>query len=100
MARNWRPGAPWVPGMVVEKLGPLTCSYQIQMENGQLWKCHVDHLHVLSDMPVALEQSQAPDCDWTTPVTTKQTLEYILNPSETVTEHIYLVNHQLGSEKS
>ena len=42
MARNLRLGAPWIPGVIVERLGPL--SYRVQVESGQIWKRHLDHL--------------------------------------------------------
>ena len=42
MARNLRDGPPWVPGVVVQVLGPLT--YVIQVQGGQRWKRHVDHI--------------------------------------------------------
>ena len=42
MARNWRDGPDWVPGVLIEKLGPLT--YKVQTQAGQIWKRHVDHL--------------------------------------------------------
>ena len=48
MARNLRPGAAWLPAIVVEQLGPLT--YLVEV-NGQLWKRHIDHLRVQSDTP-------------------------------------------------
>ena len=47
MAKNLRPGAAWVPGVVVERLGPLTCL--VQVSDGGLWKCHIDHLCERSD---------------------------------------------------
>ena len=84
MARNWRPGTPWVPGVVVEKLGPL--SYLIQVETEQLWKRHMDHLRVLRDTPVALEQSRAPDSDWFVPMTTEPSPQHIPERSENSTE--------------
>ena len=42
MARNWRDGPDWVPGVLIEKLGPLT--FKVQTQAGQIWKRHVDHL--------------------------------------------------------
>ena len=42
MARNLRDGPPWVPGVVVQVLGPL--SYVIQVQGGQRWKRHVDYI--------------------------------------------------------
>ena len=42
MAKNLRPGAAWVPRVVVERVGPLT--YLVQVDDGGLWKHHIDHL--------------------------------------------------------
>ena len=47
MAKNLRPGAAWVPGVVAERLGPLT--YLVQVSDGGLWKRHVDHLREWGD---------------------------------------------------
>ena len=40
MARNVRSGNKWVPGVVKKQLGPL-----VEVEQGILWKHHIDHLH-------------------------------------------------------
>ena len=63
MARNLRPGAPWVPGVVVERLGPLT--YRVQVDSGQLWKRHLDHLRSCGDIR---EPIVASNTDWSVPV--------------------------------
>ena len=42
MAKNFRSGDDWIPGVIVQQLGPLT--YMVDVANGRLWKCHVDHL--------------------------------------------------------
>ena len=42
MARNFRPGPDWVPGVVEGKCGPL--SYVVKVGNGQIWKRHIDHI--------------------------------------------------------
>ena len=42
MAKNFRSGPDWVPGVIVQQLGPLT--YLVDVSNGRLWKRHVDHL--------------------------------------------------------
>ena len=41
MVRNLRPGKKWVPG-VKKQLGPLT--FLVEVENGILWKRHIDQL--------------------------------------------------------
>ena len=40
--RNWRAGARWVKGSVVEQLGPL--SYRVKIREGVVWKRHIDQL--------------------------------------------------------
>ena len=40
--RNFRDGLHWISGMVADRLGPLT--YLIQLPDGTLWRCHVDHV--------------------------------------------------------
>ena len=47
MARNYRQGERWLPGVVVQKLGPLT--YSIQLDSGMLWRRHIDQLHPIRD---------------------------------------------------
>jgi hypothetical protein len=42
MVRNLRPGKKWVPGVIKKQLGPLT--FLVEVENGILWKRHIDHL--------------------------------------------------------
>ena len=53
MAKNLRPGAAWVPGVVAERLGPLT--YLVQVSDGGLWKRHVDHLRERGDTSQEVE---------------------------------------------
>ena len=42
MAKNYRNGPKWVPGVIVEQLGTLT--FLVQLDNGMFWKRHVDQL--------------------------------------------------------
>ena len=42
MARNFRPGATWIPAVVRKKLGPLT--YLVEQKEGKFCRRHVDHL--------------------------------------------------------
>ena len=42
MARNYRQGQKWVQGVLTKQLGPLT--YLVQVDQGQMWKRHVDQL--------------------------------------------------------
>ena len=41
-ARNFHGSTKWVPGVVVQSIGPLT--YMIQLDDHSLWKRHVDHI--------------------------------------------------------
>ena len=41
--RNFRPAGPkWIPGVILKQTGPV--SFVVQVENGLVWKRHVDHL--------------------------------------------------------
>ena len=42
MARNFRQGEKWIPGIIVKRLGPLT--YLIELKQGLRWTRHIDHL--------------------------------------------------------
>ena len=42
MAKNYRNGPKWLPGVIVEQLGTLTLL--VQLDNGMFWKRHVDQL--------------------------------------------------------
>ena len=42
MARNYRDGDKWTPGVIVERKGPL--SYVVQVNSGLLWRRHVDQI--------------------------------------------------------
>ena len=56
----WRPGERWVKGTVHEQLGPV--SYQVWLENGELWRRHIDHLRArCSTTPTTAISSQCPD---------------------------------------
>ena len=40
-AQNYRPGEKWLPGVVMERVGPV--SYRVEVQ-GQVWRRHVDQL--------------------------------------------------------
>ncbi len=46
MARNLRPGDPYVHATVISKLGPVT--YMVKTQDGQSWKRHVEQLKDLA----------------------------------------------------
>ena len=48
-ACNLGDGPRWVRGVVSDRLGFV--SYLIQLENGDLWRRHIDHLHAGSTVP-------------------------------------------------
>ena len=51
MVKNFRSGPDWLPGEIVQLLGPLT--YLVDVGNGRFWKRHVDHLkdYALKHLP-------------------------------------------------
>ena len=56
MARNFRPGVAWIPGTIVQQLGPLT--YLIDVGEGRTWKCHVDHVKEYGTTPLMPESEE------------------------------------------
>ena len=42
MARNMHPGPAWIPGQIVQKLGPVT--YLVDVFSDRPWKCHIEQL--------------------------------------------------------
>ena len=42
MARNLRPGPDWIPGTIVEVLGPVT--YTVETDEGHRWKRHAEQI--------------------------------------------------------
>ena len=42
MVRNFRPGATWIPGVIIRKLGPIT--YLVNVQGKLCWKRHIDHI--------------------------------------------------------
>ena len=76
MAKNLRPGPAWVPGTITEQLGPLT--FRVRVQNGQMWKRHMDHLKASGDPGLSQEQSDLEE---------NTQSEFTYTPrSETVTE--------------
>ena len=56
LAKNFRPGAPWVKGKIIQQLAPLT--FLVEVEQGLHWRRHIDHLKPL---PSAPDIQQDPD---------------------------------------
>ena len=42
VAKNFLAGSAWVPGVIMQQLGPLT--YLVEVEGGTMWKHHMDHV--------------------------------------------------------
>ena len=47
MAKNFRNGPKWLPGVIVEQLETLT--FVVQLDNGMFWKRHADQLRCRVD---------------------------------------------------
>jgi len=56
MVQNFRPGsgAAWIPGVVMERLGPVT--YLVDVNNDQIWKRHADQLKSITDPPMVSDE--------------------------------------------
>ena len=70
MARNLCLGPKWVPGVIVQSLGPL--SYLIKTREGQTWRRHVDYLKKLHTEPETVNGAENSDSDvdsWELPST-------------------------------
>ena len=68
MAKNYRAGAGWLPGTVIERNRPL--SYLIKVSRGQLlWRRHIDQLKEVDDIPSEHSSEQLQEThdetDWT-----------------------------------
>ena len=59
MVKNFRPGPNWVPGTITKQDGPV--SFTVCVENGQLWKRHIDHIKSLGDREIQHEFTQNED---------------------------------------
>ena len=75
MVKNLRPGPTWIPGTVTKQLGPVT--FFISMDDGQVWKRHIDHVKALSDqtmqpLPTKPDESGSEFMDISSESTTQQ----------------------------
>ena len=61
MTRNYRSGPDWIPGTITAIKGPVT--FTVCVDNGQLWKRHVDQLKSLSAMSPQTEFAHSSDSD-------------------------------------
>lgn len=62
MVRNLRPGCDWVPGVIIERSGPV--SYVVHTSDQQIWKRHIDQLKELRDSPIQHSTEFDGDNDW------------------------------------
>ena len=47
LAQNYHDGPKWIPGVIVQQLGPLT--YSVQVRDGICWRHHIDQLRESSE---------------------------------------------------
>ena len=86
MVRNLRPGLAWIPGVVVERLGPVT--YLVDVGHDQIWKRHSDQLQSIAEKPpsqavdTGLESTESPNS------TTQQTVPDRDSPEPEVIVHL------------
>ena len=74
-ARNFREGERWIPGYIVEVMGPV--SYNIEVEDGRHWKRQKDHIR--SRLVVPDNSSDIPIPDTTLSRTPLSHFQYFLN---------------------
>lgn len=61
MIRNMRPGPKWIPGVIIERKGPL--SYVVETEEKQVWHRHAEQLKVFGGEDVNRDSAQRDDSD-------------------------------------
>ena len=59
MVRNVRPGMDWIPGVILERLGPVT--YLVDVKNSQIWKRHADQIKSVAEPPFLEEAESSTD---------------------------------------
>ena len=62
MVQNSCPGAKWIPGVVIERLGPVT--YLVDVNNDQIWKWHADQLKSIAEKPTDSPGSGHESANW------------------------------------
>ena len=70
MARNFRPGNKWMPGVLVDQKGPLT--FIVRLDSGIQWKRHVEHIRKYTPT-VSSEQNKEHEIDTDLPMTSLET---------------------------
>ena len=71
VVKNFCTGPTWVPGVIVQQLGPLT--YMIEVSERKFWKHHVDHVKDYSSKKLysaleSLESDNNEDVEFFTPM--------------------------------
>ena len=56
--KNRRPGPTWLPGEIIQKLGPVT--YLVDVFDDHPWKCHTDQLKECADIPTTSTSTNSP----------------------------------------
>ena len=53
---NFQGRPQWLAGVLEEQLGPLT--FRVRLEDGRLWKRHVNHIHVNIPIEIVVRGSE------------------------------------------
>ena len=53
MVKDIQTGFSWIPGIIIERLGPL--SYLVMLEDGRIRKRHVDHIREVAEQTLNKE---------------------------------------------
>ena len=77
MVRNLRDGPKWVPGVIIERTGPV--SYLVEMSNGMIWKRHIDQIRGHNDELSEVPLSTTP---YIVSIGTEQHQPYVDSPSQ------------------
>lgn len=48
-AQNYRPGEKWLPGIILDRVGPVSYGVDVQ---GQVWRRHVDQMLFREELDV------------------------------------------------
>ena len=50
MVKNFRSDPTRIPGVIIQKLAPLT--YLVEIQGGLKWRCHIDHIKSLGNKAI------------------------------------------------
>ena len=91
MLCNLQDGSKWVPGVVVERQGPL--SYVVQTTSGEVWKHHVNQIGEVGDPGCVLSEEELIP-------TVEQPIEEPLSEMESTREHVLMFEESLSEMDS